>query len=205
MGIGGYLAAVDELPCPPSELQEESKDQEREAMLGRRMSGGSVEEIKETQEEVIRRHLEPLALSEETTASILSNIAQQPGGLSRTALRLHHNTSPSSSSSSTLPISPIASGLSISLGYLVGGTIPLLPYFFAPTVGEGLRWSIGLCLIALFVFGAGKSWVLRSEGGASWRRCGFEGTQMMVLGGLAAGSAILCVWLLDMGEGGGSG
>lgn len=196
MGIGGYLAAVDELPCPPPEREANGG-----AVLGRRMSGGSVQEVKETQEEVIRRHLEPLSLSEEATASILSNIALQPGGLSRTALRLQHNTSITTTSSS-LPISPFASGLSISLGYAIGGTIPLLPYFFAPTVGEGLRWSIGLCLIALFVFGAGKSWVLRSEGGASWRRCGFEGTQMMVLGGLAAGSAILCVWLLDVGEDG---
>lgn len=206
MGIGGYLSAVDELPCPPAEekqkmLMEDEEDETR-AMLGRTASEDTVVDQKrgDSYEEVVRRHLEPLALSEETTASILANLAIQPGGLSRTALRLqHHESSLASSSEDPLPVSPLASGFSVSLGYVIGGTIPLLPYFFAPTVGEGLLWSIALCLIALLLFGAGKCWVLRRDGGSTWKRCLYEGVQMMVLGGLAAGSAILCVWLLDSG------
>lgn len=208
MGIGGYLSAVDELPCPPQEEKQrilEDEDDERRAMLGRTASEETVVDQKMggSYEEVVRRHLEPLALSEDATASILANLAIQPGGLSRTALRLqHHESSLSSTPSSEdpLPVSPVASGFSISLGYVIGGTIPLLPYFFTSHVGEGLAWSIGLCLIALLLFGAGKCWVLRRDGGSTWKRCAFEGVQMMVLGGLAAGSAILCVWLLDSGS-----
>ncbi|KAK0392807.1 hypothetical protein NLU13_2302 [Sarocladium strictum] len=206
MGIGGYLSAVDELPCPPTEKEvqsvwEEEVD-ERRSILGRRESEDTVvdQKIGASYEEVVRRHLEPLALPEDATASILANLAIQPGGLARTALRLqHHESSLTSSSEEPLPVSPIATGLSVSLGYVIGGTIPLIPYFFTSHVGEGLRWSMGLCLVALLFFGAGKSWVLRREGGSTFKRCAFEGVQMMVLGGLAAGSAILCVWLLDGG------
>ncbi|KAL2212684.1 hypothetical protein CC79DRAFT_1318614 [Sarocladium strictum] len=205
MGIGGYLAAVDELPCPPPEEEkkrvfEEDEEDETRAMLGRTASEDTIVDMKGSYEEVVRRHLEPLALGEDITGTIIANLAIQPGGLSRTALRLQHHESSLSSSNEPLPVSPYASGLSISLGYVIGGIIPLLPYFFTPNVGQGLLWSIGLCLIALLFFGAGKSWVLRREGGSTWKRCAFEGVQMMVLGGCAAGSAILCVWLLDSGK-----
>lgn len=211
MGIGGYLAALDELPCPPpsdekpsSKENEIGDEDERAGMLvgadgatRRRSSVG--EKGQETEEGRIRRHLEPLSLPEETTAAILANLRIQPGGVSRAALRLQDHSS-SILESTSIPISPISSGLSISLGYVIGGIIPLLPYFFAPTVGMGLRWSIGMCLLALYLFGAGKSWILRREG-STWRRCVFEGVQMLVLGSLAAGAAILCVRLLESGSG----
>ena len=101
--------------------------------------------------------------------------------------------------SDQLPNWPIASGLSISLGYVVGGIIPLFPYFFTSTVGRGLHWSIALCLIALMVFGSGKSWVLHGEE-KSVKRSLWEGLQMLILGSLAAGAAVLCVNLVGAGS-----
>lgn len=212
MGIGGYLAAIDELPCPPPAADathgvvpdsdaEQGRAMERRKLLERRQSSGhssrlsAEEKLMETHEDRIRQHLGPLALPQEVTASILTELKRQPGGLSRTVLRLEHELEPGTTSE-PLPVSPVASGLSISLGYVIGGVIPLLPYFFASTVGSALRWSIGLCLVALYLFGSGKSWVLRREG-STWRRCVLEGLQMVVLGGLAAGAAILCVNLLE--------
>lgn len=62
-----------------------------------------------------------------------------------------------------------------------------------------MRWSIGLCLAALFSFGWVKCRVLRGKA-ATWRKCLWEGTQMLVLGGLAALAAVLCVNLLEQGR-----
>ncbi|KAM7184480.1 VIT family domain containing protein [Naviculisporaceae sp. PSN 640] len=60
-------------------------------------------------------------------------------------------------------MSPVASGSSISLGYLVGGIIPLLPYIFVSEVRNGLTWSFGVCVAALFLFGSIKEFVLCVE------------------------------------------
>ncbi|KAK4221329.1 VIT family-domain-containing protein [Podospora fimiseda] len=94
-----------------------------------------------------------------------------------------------------LPESPILSGLSVALGYLLGGIIPLFPYFFLKEtddpLSKGLAWSFGVCVIALFVFGFGKAWVLGDE--KRFGRCLWEGIQMVVLGSVAAGAALLCV------------
>jgi VIT1/CCC1 family predicted Fe2+/Mn2+ transporter len=49
------------------------------------------------------------------------------------------------------------SAATIGLSYVVGGFIPLLPYFFTDTPGFGLRISAGITLVCLFVFGYFKS------------------------------------------------
>lgn len=66
-------------------------------------------------------------------------------------------------------------GFFIFFGYVIGGIIFFLLYFFILYVGEGFVWSIGLCLIVLLLFGVGKCWVLRRDGGLMWKRCVFEG------------------------------
>ncbi len=45
------------------------------------------------------------------------------------------------------------SAFTIGLGYLIGGLIPLLPYFFTPYAREGLFWSCILTGIVLLIFG----------------------------------------------------
>ncbi|KAG6022336.1 hypothetical protein E4U41_002279 [Claviceps citrina] len=157
------------------------------------------------EEHVVRSHLEPLALPERTVLDILALLRNRPGGVESVALglRKHGGGSGDLAAAGTsvvvqkgLPTWPVVSGLSIALGYGVGGIIPLTPYLFASTVGRGLRWSIAVCLVALMAFGSGKSWVLRGGGQRGWRRSLGEGVQMLVLGSLAAGAAVLCVSLL---------
>lgn len=218
MGIGGYLAALDEIPSSGNEStrREETDEEELRGMLHDGSSAGessareSMEEKaagNEEEEQLIRRHLEPLALSSSTLSSIISTLGSNPDGLKRAALRLqsHNDSLAEGSDGQHTTVWPVVCGLSISLGYVIGGIIPLLPYFFAATVGLGLRWSIGLCLLALMSFGSGKTWILGGEGATSWRRCLWSGMQMLVLGSLAAAAAVLCVNLLgaDVGESGG--
>ena len=49
------------------------------------------------------------------------------------------------------------SAFNIGLSYVVGGLIPLTPYFFSSTATEGLKLSAIVTLICLFIFGFFKS------------------------------------------------
>ncbi|KAK5990515.1 Vacuolar iron transporter cccA [Cladobotryum mycophilum] len=207
MGIGGYLSARDELPSSTVDIAGDGDEEETRGMLRGASGGGSIDEKDgEAQEELLRQHLEPLALPEDILDGIMSNLKDRPDGLNSVTRKLlvQKETPGNDSTINQLPISPIASGLSISLGYVIGGLIPLLPYLFAATVGMGLRWSIGVCLVALMVFGAGKSWLLRGGGVSDLTRCLWEGVQMLVLGSLAAGASVLCVTLLGAASSQGS-
>lgn len=49
------------------------------------------------------------------------------------------------------------SAITIGLSYLVGGLVPLLPYVFADTVGDGFKYSCIFTIMALIIFGYFKS------------------------------------------------
>lgn len=215
MGIGGYLSALDEVPSQSTksttgyDSAESDIAEEEQGMLMRETGGSSSDsdayrqssDEKDTvspQEQLILDHLQPLFLSPAAAREVIAALQHEQGGLSRAArqIQLQHDLDAQDSlNQDTLPIWPVASGLSISLGYVVGGVIPLLPYLFAATVGLALRWSIALCLIALMSFGSGKSWLLGGQE-KGWKRCIWAGVQMMILGSVAAGAAVGCVQLL---------
>jgi len=95
---------------------------------------------------------------------------------------------------------PLTSGTTIALGYLIGGLVPLLPYFFVgPTqVYEGLYISIGVMVIALFIFGYVKTCVVIGWRGDRNIRAGcWGGVQLVCIGGLAAACAMGLVKAFD--------
>ncbi|HVZ57300.1 MAG TPA: VIT1/CCC1 transporter family protein, partial [Chitinophagaceae bacterium] len=49
------------------------------------------------------------------------------------------------------------SALNIGLSYIVGGLVPLSPYFFVESPVEGLKISVLVTLVCLFIFGWFKS------------------------------------------------
>ncbi|TQV99754.1 vacuolar iron transporter Ccc1 [Cordyceps javanica] len=206
MGIGGYLSALDELPAPPSSGNGGDVEELRSMLRHRGSHSDDGEDAASREkgdhsahEQLVLCHLEPLCLSATTAANIVATLRGQPGGLERAAAGIEtHNDDLAGGGNAVdapLPIWPVASGLSIALGYAIGGAIPLLPYFFAATVGLGLRWSIGLCLMALLSFGAGKKWALGGEG-VRWKQCLWSGLQMLALGSIAAAASVACVHLL---------
>ena len=86
--------------------------------------------------------------------------------------------------------------LTIAMGYFIGGFIPLLPYFFVGPHDAfvALRWSIATMAIALFLFGYCKTCFVSGWKGARNVRGGlFGGFQMLLVGGIAAGSAMALV------------
>jgi VIT1/CCC1 family predicted Fe2+/Mn2+ transporter len=83
------------------------------------------------------------------------------------------------------------SALTIALGYFLGGLLPLIPYFCVDKVFTGLYISIGVMIIALFIFGYVKTCVVIGwQGSRNIRQGCFGGIQMILVGSLAAGAAM---------------
>ena len=95
---------------------------------------------------------------------------------------------------------PWISGATIGIGYLFGGLVPLAPYFFVDNtqVYEGLYISIGVMVIALFIFGYVKTCVVEGwQGGCKIRAGCWGGLQLVCIGSLAAASAMGLVKAFD--------
>ena len=82
------------------------------------------------------------------------------------------------------------SAVTIGVSYIVGGLIPLLPYFFCSNVHTGLLVSAGVTLLALLVFGYIKS---RVTGQPPLKGAIYT----MVIGALAAGAAYFIASLIQ--------
>lgn len=74
------------------------------------------------------------------------------------------------------------SALNIGLSYVVGGMVPLSPYFFVDSPTEGLKISAVVTLICLFVFGFFKS---KMTGVSAW----WGAIRVAAIGAVAAGAA----------------
>jgi len=95
---------------------------------------------------------------------------------------------------------PLTSGATIAISYLIGGLVPLAPYFFVGSaqVYEGLYISIGVMVIALFIFGYVKTCVVVGwEGHRNIRGGCWGGVQLVCIGGLAAACAMGLVKAFD--------
>ncbi|KIK82245.1 hypothetical protein PAXRUDRAFT_832322 [Paxillus rubicundulus Ve08.2h10] len=87
------------------------------------------------------------------------------------------------------------SAITIGLGYLIGGIIPLLPYFFVARAHVALLYSCLLTGLVLLVFGAIKARVTGAGNGATGYLWGALST--LLVGGAAAAAAYTFVALLE--------
>ncbi len=208
MGIGGYLAARGEARAASASCdgQEPARDGEDGVSL---LSSdcGDLEKRGRSSDDgedmsAIKRRLAPLHLPPDLEDAILAYLRRH--GYDRSAVVGMTSPKPSEEEPGSFPI---LTGLSVSLGYLVGGIIPLFPYFFVREVGTGLLCSFLVCILALFIFGFGKDFAVNAGNGCEmdekrnpWTRIRsslWEGFLMVVLGGTAAVAAVLCVQLFD--------
>ncbi|KAL1889597.1 hypothetical protein Sste5346_008846 [Sporothrix stenoceras] len=106
-------------------------------------------------------------------------------------------------------VSPIVTGLSVAFGYIIGGILPLWPYFFVVHVGDGLRWSVAVCIVALFLFGFLQVFYREGSGNGNaanaststparrlWKST-LGGLQMVTFCGIAVLAAGLCVYVFE--------
>jgi vacuolar iron transporter family protein len=134
-------------------------------------------------------HLPPLLLKDFTHQLITSN---SPESVVDFLMHFQHKAPEPTASRA------IICAITIALGYFIGGFVPLLPYFFASTVQEGLLWSISVMLVALFAFGYIKTGFTEGWKGWTSTRSNLVGAgQMVVIGGAAAGSAMGVVRLFN--------
>lgn len=198
MGIGGYLSARgDARSAAPDNTSEGEEDEEQ---------------MDDKAGQVVDRYLAPLDLPPELLDLVQAHVA---GRVDVTAAVESRMAPKEDDEEDHAPPAPWMSGLSVAAGYLIGGSLPLFPYFVVQQVGDGLLWSFVVCLIALFSFGFIKDFVLHLQvakqealvkdkglgrDGWGWRdiyRSSWEGTQMVILGSLAALAAVLCVRLFE--------
>lgn len=136
MGLGGYLAGKTEQEHYESELRREYFE---------------VEKYPEKEKDEVAEALAGYGIRPETLKKVVEEMAEDKEkwvefmmryelGLEKPDVNRARN-----------------SALNIGLSYVVGGLVPLAPYFFTETPHEGLVWSAGVTVLCLFVFGYIKS------------------------------------------------
>ncbi|EJU04193.1 DUF125-domain-containing protein [Dacryopinax primogenitus] len=94
------------------------------------------------------------------------------------------------------------SALTIGSGYLFGGIIPLLPYFWIEPAYLALYYSILITGVVLLVFGATKAFFTGAA--VTWKGYVWGAVSMLAVGSFAAGSSFGIVYAINtrLGEGG---
>ena len=136
MGLGGYLAGKTEQDHYQSEVKKEYNEIENLRHL----------EIEETKEFFASIGLSP-ALQNQATEEIAQDKDRWVDFMMKYELGLEKPD----------PKRAAKSALNIGLSYIVGGVIPLSPYFFISNSAEALKISVVATLVCLFIFGYFKS------------------------------------------------
>ena len=161
MGLGGYLAArgdaehyARERAVEERELQEIPEVEAQEVM------------------DVLRQYGVPPEPARHVTDALRKNPKAWVDFMMRFELGLEEPD----------PKRATRSAATIGGSYILGGLVPLAPYFFCSTAQGALVWSVAVTLLALLVFGFIKA---KFTGTAPVRGA----LQTMLIGGVAAGAA----------------
>src|SRR5205823_5712548 len=158
MGLGGYLAAKTDAEHYASERARE----ERETV-----------ELPEEEAAEVRQVFCSYGLEENTIALVVDAIRADRKRWVDFMMRFELGLEEPN------PKRARTSALTIALSYIAGGLVPLAPYFFLPTVHQGLICSVGVTLLALLLFGYVKGrYTTPRPARSAW--------QTAVVGGLAA-------------------
>jgi vacuolar iron transporter family protein len=161
MGLGGYLAGRTEVEHYDSELKREFEEVKRVPELEKK-------EVKEVfasyglDEDSQKMVVDILSKSEEKWVNFMMKFEL---GLEKPNINRARN-----------------SALTIGVAYMVGGIIPLSPYFLVSNAQTGLLYSVVLTLITLFIFGYFKSKV-------TGQNPIFGAFKVTLIGAVAAGAA----------------
>ena len=132
MGLGGYLSAKSE----EEHYHNEQLREERE-----------VREVPEHEEEEIYEILAEYGVSQQDSKPVVEALKRQPDKWVEFMMKFELGLEKPD------PKRSLYSALTIGASYIVGGFIPLLPYWFCKTVSSGLMFSAIATLIALAIFG----------------------------------------------------
>jgi len=172
MGLGGYLAGKTEVDHYNSELKREYDE---------------VETVPEMEKQELRTFFSSLGLSAEVQEQAVEEVSKDKEKWVELMMKYELGLEKPD------PRRAKKSAFNIGFSYVVGGLIPLSPYFFAADGIQGLKVSTIITLVCLFVFGYFKS---KLTGVNRW-----EGAiRVMVIGAIAAGCAFAIARLIQTGH-----
>jgi len=161
MGLGGYLAARTDAEHYQNELQREHRE---------------TKELPEKERAEVEEVFAGFGLTPEQIHPIATTIISDEKRWVDFMMKFELNLEEPD------PSRALRSASTIGASYIVGGLIPLAPYFGTRDLGSALIASVAVTLSALFVFGGVKA---RFTGIPLWR----GGLQTVLIGGLAAAAA----------------
>jgi VIT1/CCC1 family predicted Fe2+/Mn2+ transporter len=169
MGLGGYLAARSDAEHYASErLREQQEIKEK--------TGAEKAEVMDV--------FTSYGLSEGESTPIVEALSKRPDAWIDFMMRFELGLEKPD------PKRALTSALTIAASYVVGGLIPLSPYFFLSPVTTALLFSVIATLLALLLFGYVKG---RFTGASPLR----SALQTALIGGLAAAAAFLIARLIS--------
>jgi VIT1/CCC1 family predicted Fe2+/Mn2+ transporter len=161
MGLGGYLAGKTEQDHYNSELKREYYE---------------VDNLREREIAETKEFFAGIGLSEELQNKATEEIARDKKQWVDFMMKYELGLDKPDPKRAT------KSALNIGLSYVAGGLVPLCPYFFVESPTEGLKYSVLVTLLCLFVFGYFKS---KITGVNAW----WGAIRVMLIGAAAAGAA----------------
>lgn len=176
MGLGGYLGAKSESDYYHAEV----KNEKRKFYDNMTVINHEIEDI--------LLDINP-DFSDETIVSFFKDLQRKPELMVDFIIRYGRGLDEPAENRQFI------SAVTIGGGYLAGGLVPLIPYFFVESVGTGLIFSIIVMVITLFWFGYIKTMVSMGDSCTTQKKIS-EGLQMVAVGGVAAGAAWFFVKLL---------
>jgi VIT1/CCC1 family predicted Fe2+/Mn2+ transporter len=169
MGLGGYLAGKTEVDHYNSELKREYNE---------------VEQVPERERDEVQDFFARLGLSQEVQEQAVAEMTKDKDKWVDFMMKYELGLDKPDPQRAT------KSAFNIGASYVVGGLIPLSPYFFVSEAITGLKISVVITLICLFIFGYFKSKMtgVHPIAGA---------VRVMIIGALAAGCAFAVAKLIQ--------
>jgi VIT1/CCC1 family predicted Fe2+/Mn2+ transporter len=168
MGLGGYLAGRTEVDHYKSELERENFE---------------VDEFPEKEKVEVEEVLQEFGVSSRSSREIVEEMSKDKEKWVKFMMRFELGLEKPDEKRAS------RSALNIGAAYIVGGLVPLAPYMFISNAGRALMVSVGVTLIALFIFGFLKAKAI----GQAPMAGAFKTT---LIGALAAGAAFLLAKLI---------
>ena len=163
MGLGGFLAARSDAEHYEQELLREKRE---------------VETIPEAEGKEVADIFQSYGLSREECQPVVDALRRRPKAWVDFMMRFELGLKEPD------PGRALRSAITIALAYIIGGLVPLSPYILTAEVRSAFLLSVGVTLIALFIFGFVKA---RFTGAPTLRGA----LQTLIIGALAAGAAYL--------------
>jgi VIT1/CCC1 family predicted Fe2+/Mn2+ transporter len=169
MGLGGYLAGKSDAEHFDSEYRREIYE---------------IDKMLDHEKDEVVEILENYGLTRAESTPIVESLAARPKDFADFMMRFELGLEKPE------PKRALQSGLTIGGAYAFGGLIPLLPYILMSEAHQALLWSVGVTVLALFVFGYIKG---KFTGAKPLK----SALQTCFIGSAAAGAAFLIAKLIS--------